>query len=208
MINTKINIQIISYLTLRKLIGVIGIALPILLALGGFIFTQSFVLENSISSYYYTPMRDVFVGVLFVLGFFLLSYKGYQAIDNVAGSLGFVFALGVALFPAHSGNTIVVTLHFVSAALLFCVFIFFSLFLFTKTHKEKDQTEEKKQRNTIYKICGTLMLICLILIALSFILQTADQRNAYKLIFWLESVALWAFGVSWLVKGRFLTQVN
>jgi hypothetical protein len=29
----------------------------------------------------------------------------------------------------------------------------------------------------------------------------------YNLTFWFESLALWAFGVSWMLKGRFLDKL-
>ena len=199
------EIQIISYLTLRTLIGSLGILLPVLLAVGGFLFSGTLVLENSISNYYYPkPMGDVLVGVLFVMGFFLLTYKGYEPIDNIAGSLGFIFALGVALFPCNSQFLAIRVAHFVSAGLLFGVFVFFSLCLFTKTHEEQAPTPGKRRRNIVYWVCGIAMIIFLALIGLSFLFLTPQVRNAYKLIFWLESLALWAFGISWLVKGRFL----
>lgn len=67
------NLQIISYLTLRTLIGSFGVLLPIVLAVGGLISTGSLTLESSISSYYETSMRNEFVGILFVLRFFVLS---------------------------------------------------------------------------------------------------------------------------------------
>lgn len=198
------NLQIISYLTLRTLIGSFGILLPIVLAVGGFISTGSFTLESSISSYYDTPMRDVFVGILFVLGFFLLAYKGYKPIDNIAATLGFVFALGVALCPSSSSVKAVWVVYFVSAGLLFGVFVFFSLYLFTKTHEGEEPTPGKKRRNTVYWICGLAIVFFLLIMALCFIFLPPQVREAYKLIFWLETGALWAFGISWLVKGRFL----
>jgi hypothetical protein len=198
------NLQIISYLTLRTLIGSLGIVLPIILAVGGFISTGNLVLESSISSYYQTPLRDVLVGVLFVLGFFLLTYKGYKPIDNIAATLGFVFALGVALCPSSSPVKAIWVLHFVSAGLLFGVFVFFSLYLFTKTKEGEEPSPGKKRRNTVYWVCGVAIILFLVLMALCFIFLTPNERNAYKIIFWLESAALWAFGISWLVKGRFL----
>jgi NADH:ubiquinone oxidoreductase subunit 6 (subunit J) len=120
------------------------------------------------------------------------------------GSLGFVFALGVALFPCQSDFMAVRIVHFASAVLLFGVFVFFSLVLFTKTHEDKEPSSGKKNRNVVYWVCGLAIVLFLLLIALSFIFLTPDQRNAYKLIFWFESAALWAFGISWLVKGRLL----
>jgi hypothetical protein len=58
---------VLSYLTLRKAVGWIGLTLPIILAIGGFIF-QAFAdrplkIEPSVSSYYFTGMGTVFVGL-------------------------------------------------------------------------------------------------------------------------------------------------
>ena len=68
---------VFSYLTLRKTIGLLGIVFPFLLCLGGLIVFKTGI-QYSISSYYHTGMRDVFVGTLCIIGFFLLSYRGYD----------------------------------------------------------------------------------------------------------------------------------
>jgi hypothetical protein len=195
--------QIISYLALRKLIGLAGIFLPILLPIGCFIHGSDSVLQDSISDYYYTQSRDVFVGILFVLGFFLLTYRGYESVDSTFANFGFVFAIDVALFPCRSCFTAVRVIHFTSAGLLFAVFIWFSLVLFTKSDKPVP-TRRKKQRNTVYLICGWIMVACIVGIGLSFMVFTQTQRADYNIIFWLESVALWSFGYSWLTKGQFM----
>src|SRR3989304_3888454 len=128
---------IISYLTLRKTIGLLGTALPFVLSLGALILFQTGI-QSSISSYYHTDMRDVFVGTLCVIGVFLLSYKGYERTDDIAGDLGCVFAVGVALFPtapdstASSVDRLIGYVHHAFAALFFLTLIYFSLFLFTK----------------------------------------------------------------------------
>ena len=69
------NDLIISYFTLRKTLGLLGILLPFVLVFGNWIIFRD-GLENSISSYYHTGMGDVFVGILFAMGLFLFSYKG------------------------------------------------------------------------------------------------------------------------------------
>ena len=74
---------VFSYLTLRKTIGILGTSFPFVLYLGALIIFRTGI-QSSISSYYHTGMGDVFVGTLCVIGFFLLSYKGYKRIDNVA----------------------------------------------------------------------------------------------------------------------------
>ena len=197
---------IISYLTLRKIIGILGIALPFVLYLGALIIFQINI-QSSISSYYYTSMRGVFVGTLFVIGFFLLSYKGHDTIDTIAGRFGCVFALGVALFPttpdsaASSHAQLIGYVHLVFAALFFATLIFFSLVLFPKTNKDKKiaPTKRKLQRNIVYKACGYTMCFCISLIVGYSFLPLLKEYNP---VFWLEAIAVVAFGISWLTKGE------
>jgi hypothetical protein len=155
-------------------------------------------------------MRDVFVGTLSVIGFFLLSYKGYERSDDIAGDLGCVFAVGVALFPttpdgtAASGARLIGYVHLAFAALFFLTLIYFSLFLFTKTDPNKSPSRRKLQRNKVYKACGYTMGICILLIAIySFLPDTmASLLEAYKPVYWLEALAVLAFGISWFTKGE------
>src|SRR5664279_4207021 len=86
-----------SYLTLRKAVGIIGMSLPFVLVFGKWLF-ESPGIQNSISAYYYTGMRNVLVGSLCAIGVFLFSYRGYKT-DGPAGILASVFSIGVALFP-------------------------------------------------------------------------------------------------------------
>src|SRR5262249_14891634 len=97
---------VLSYLELRISIGIIGILLPFIVALGKMLL-QSPGLLPSISSYYYSVMGNVFVGALCAIGVFLWSYRGYDMRDIIAGHLGAFFAIGVALFPTtpDSGAT-------------------------------------------------------------------------------------------------------
>src|SRR5262245_41519731 len=65
----------VSYLTLRKSIGWIGILMPWVARAVANIRTGTPFLM-SISSYYHTSGRDVFVGSLFAAGLFLSFYRG------------------------------------------------------------------------------------------------------------------------------------
>ena len=210
---------IISYMTLRKAIGILGTALPFMLLFGGWIFFQTDV-QSSISSYYYTGMRDVFVGALFAIGFFLLSYKGYERADDnggvlgfitddIVGDFGFVFALGTALFPTASdclatgSERVIGFIHLTFATLLFLTLIYFSLFLFTKTHPGKVAKGRKLKRNYIYKGCGFTMIFCImaIFIISRFPCDPDSVLSSLDLVFWLEALMMVAFGFSWLTKG-------
>jgi hypothetical protein len=65
-------------------------------------------------------------------------------------------------------------------------------------------TPEKKIRNGIYKACGVIMLACIASIALYYAFLRETPVSVIKPVFWLESLALWAFGWSWFVKGKTL----
>ena len=200
---------IISYLTLRRAIGVLGLTLPFVLFIGGMtLFSLS--LAPTISDYYHTPMRDVFVGFLCAIGVFMLSYKGYALVDDLAGDLAGVFAIGVALLPTtpdimtHEVQSVIGTLHLVCAALFFLVLAYFCLFLFTKTDPSKPMTRNKRRRNLMYRICGVSILLALAGIAVLKLMgpDWPDSVIAAQPIFWLETWAVVAFGVSWLTKGE------
>jgi hypothetical protein len=201
--------MVFSYLALRRAIGILGISLPFVVSLGALILFGT-GLQSSISSYYHTGMRDVFVGTLFATGFFLLSYKGYERSDDIAGDLACLFAVGVALFPtAPAGATAIGTriigyVHLAFAALFFSTLTYFSLFLFTKTNPNKPPTNRKLQRNTVYKICGYTMATCILLMVIYSPLSKgiASPLRSLKPIYWLEALAILAFGISWFTKGE------
>jgi len=200
---------VISYLTLRKAIGFLGISLPFTVSLGAWLIFRT-GMQSSISNYYYTGTRDVLVGTLWAIGFFLFSYRGYERIDRVAGILGCVFALGTALFPTapeiDPSNTAkwIGYIHQGCAGLFFFTLIFFSLFLFTKTKPHGTPTRRKLQRNLVYRVCGIAMAVCILLMTFYTFLPEAATASlkAYHPIFWLETIAILAFGVSWIVKGE------
>jgi hypothetical protein len=88
---------IVSYLNQRRIVGAIGILLPFVLRIGIIFFNHK--APYSISSYYYSPMRNVLVAALCVLGLFLIAYKGYDDLDSGITNVAGVAAIGVAFFP-------------------------------------------------------------------------------------------------------------
>ena len=195
------NDQIIPYYTLRVLIGAAGILLPILLVIGKLISENSLQIEYSISDYYdNSTAGDILVGILFSLAFFLVSYKGYAPIDSIAANLGCVFALGVALCPTTSKNLFVHYAHFIFAFLLFSVFIFFSIYLCRK--RSPHPTKQKKNRNKVYLVCGIIMIVCIVAIAVFEFLVAFEFKEKWHPVFWLESLALISFGFSWITKAE------
>jgi hypothetical protein len=163
-------------------------------------------------------MRNVFVGSLCAVALFLWAYKGYKKDendhkymipDNHAGNLAALFALGVAFFPANVGSDELTScipvayshkvtgyFHLFWALSFFLMLAYFSIVLFTKG---KDRSE-----NRLYRICGFTILGCIAVIILYIYLfkRIFPGLQHIKPIFWLETIALWAFGISWLKKGK------
>ena len=202
------NRLVVSYLMLRKAVGCLGMALPFVLAIGGGLIFKT-GLQETVSDYYYTGMGDVFVGTLCAMGVFLFSYKGYGKKDDLAGNIAAVCVIGTALFPTTPVDptalaSTVGKLHVLFATLYFATLAYFSLFLFTKSDPSQSPTPRKLQRNRVYRICGYLIVWALVAIALLAVLPDSITAAFADLdpVFWLESVAVIAFGVSWFVKGE------
>jgi hypothetical protein len=209
------SILVISYLGLRKAIGILGFALPFVLpfgqillhALGAQSSLHSPVIANSVSSYYYTDMRNIFVGSMCAIGVFLMSYTGYDN-DKIAGRLASVFAIGVALFPtsplpdATPDQKLIGGVHLTFAASLFLTLAYFSLCLFTKMDPNKPPTPQKLKRNRVYRISGYVMLACIALIVVAALPPVKAMVEQLAPRFWLEAIAIVAFGISWLTKGE------
>jgi hypothetical protein len=210
------SILVISYLDLRMAIGIIGLALPFVLPLGQILLhalgiqssLHSPVIENSVSSYYYTDMRNIFVGSMCAIGVFLMSYQGYDRRDARAGRFAFVCAIGVALFPtsplpvATPDQKLIGGIHLTFAALLFLTLAYFSLKLFIKTDPNKTPSRQKLKRNRVYRISGYVILACIALIVVAAVPPIKAMVEQLKPRFWLEAIAIVAFGVSWLTKGE------
>jgi hypothetical protein len=69
-----------TYRLLRLGLGWTAIALPLTLWLVGL--ARGIPLQGSMSAYYHTDMRDVFVGVLFAAGAGLFLYRGFSKIED------------------------------------------------------------------------------------------------------------------------------
>ena len=211
----KQNPQVISYLTLRKTVGILAILFPVIIIGGPLVSGQCHEILGNLSTYYHTGMRNIFVGILCAIALFLFAYNGYDRRDAIAGNIACVMALLVAFFPTAVTeasppcilypyeNKISSSIHFFAAGGFFLVLAYFSIFLFTK--KEPNPTKMKLKRNTLYRVCGYIILVCILVMALLFMLDNlhnGEILKGYNPTIWLETLALWAFGISWLVKGN------
>lgn len=190
--------------------------------LGNIVLRQCYLIQSSISHYYYTATSHWFVGILCAVAMFLISYRGYNLIDNVVSSIAGFTAVLIAFFPTNmetmvpeeiimnrcvlfrlNENAIRNLIHYISAGIFFLSLAYNSLFLFTKSGGTK--SKEKLIRNKIYKTCGIVILTSIILIAAYGIFKDKlVGLKEFHPIFWLEWLALIAFGISWLVKGEII----
>jgi len=99
-------------------------------------------------------------------------------------------------------------IHGTSAALLFAFLAWYSLFVFTRVidNKHLDEggnlTSQKRNRNRIYVTSGIVIVASMFAIVIGHFCFS-DNWDDYNLTFWFESISLWAFGISWMVKGQF-----
>ena len=215
---------VLSFTRVRTALGILGMLLPIILVLGGMLDQTRMDLatgriEPTISDFYHTTYRDIFVGTLCAIGVFLISYRGYRRekgdwIDDdwLATTAG-IGAFGVAFFPNEGGGDTVVsmtqrligtdltpTLHYLSAFVFFSSLAAFCFVKFARTCS--------MGRRRTYIACGWGIIAALVLTAIAVIFKRfvggvgRDIVLDYNLIFWFEALGIWAFGLSWLVKSK------
>jgi hypothetical protein len=203
----------------RNLIGLLGLLLPALLLFISWRRNDNapdaWVLKPSISAYYYSGAVAMFAGLLFALAVFLFTYdNGYKEdsagrekdklwwLDGVVAWIAATAAIGVAFFPTRptaplspplwwTENTM--KIHYVSAGALFLMFAVFSGILFPRHREGERPGMWKNVRNVIYYACALVILA-----SIAWAVKFGERQS----IFWPESVALIAFAISWLVKGR------
>jgi len=205
------NEFVISYFTLRKAIGWLGLLMPIIVRWGAKLF-ERIPSNDSISAYYYTSMRDVFVGILAAIGVFLFCYRGPDKQDNILTNIAGLCAIGIGLLPTEPyyhevikakfdfsancySNHGPLGFHIYVVAAFFLIISYLAIFRFRKLSRPY-LTKQKLSRNKIYVACGIVMVLMLVgIVAIKAI-------DATRSIFWPETVAIVAFGVAWLTKGQ------
>lgn len=202
------------YLRIRNLCGLLGIILPWLaLFSAGIAEHPSKDWWWSLSATYY--LSPALVGVLVPACIVLISYIGYDTLDNFITSLAGTFGLGIVLFPCKvswipEGTPVGFfqipvevshIIHVACSALFFITIAINSIFQFTRT--KGVFTDQKRIRNIIYRVCGYGMLALLAVLA---ILRLFKAPGYFSMI--IEIVLLLLFGIAWLVKGEAFPFLN
>lgn len=197
----------INHLSLRKIIGLLGILLPPVLAL-----CSGFDIPNSISDYYYTKQSIIFIWFLTAFGFSLIVYRGYEkenellsdnALTNIAGILALLTILIPSanaercnLMPNGHCNIILHLLHVLCAGGFLTIMGWMAFFRFTKGNKAD---KRKLKRNRFYRICG--IGVWLSVAGMGIVITFNSLRFACD-VFIGETIALFFYGSAWLIKGK------
>ena len=215
------NIVLQKQDTLRWLVGLLGMLLPLFLWFFLFVHNGTSKPLDSISHYFYTRVGSIFIIVVSLLAIFLLVYKGYELIDYLLSSAAGICALLLLYFPTNNISDVstsecrcVITMldnneirkffHLAMAGVFLGCLALMSIFLFTKKENDKKglQMPSFGGENNIFIVCGLLMILSMLMILTNcFGLFTLDEFNQLNLTFWGEVVALEAFGFAWFVKG-------
>lgn len=187
-------------------------------------------LKDSISHFYYATVGELFTGALCAVALFLFCYRGYSKPtsgkyhyvpgDNFMCNFAAAMALLVVIFPTSSepisdnfrafvSSKNTGYIHYVAAVLFFLTLAIISFVNFRRTKDPKKFG--KMQSHPIYKTCALIMVACMVLLLVIFVISSKDKSitwpDEYNVTYWLETVMLLAFGVSWVVKGEIDQQV-
>jgi hypothetical protein len=205
-----------SFLIMRVLVGALGIALPFALVLiDGLWFDGDRFPRTSLSAYYYSGVRDLFVGAMCATGVFLLAYKVAEVnLDNtlsgvagLASLLVGLFATGrpsatVALTPLQHrlGESQVSTVHYLAAA-TFIVALGVMSYFFGKREGARPARPNTRRSPRFWRnfhwACAGVIAAALAWIGVTEIFHVGPARS----LLYGEAVSIWAFGTSWLWKG-------
>jgi hypothetical protein len=214
-----------SYLLIRTVVGVLGVLLPVALVAGEAVGVPGPVrVRDSLSAYYATPLRDLFVGVLCVIAVLLATYLAGQprSWDFLLSLTAGAALLVVVAFPIDRsglppgappcgstpqppgcspvqqalGEAVTAHVHEAAAAVAFLALAALS-FVFARRERLDGGSRAAAAGHVA---CGALMLAAEALALAGSLLGL--RLGPLTALYVGEVAALWAFGASWLLAGR------
>ncbi|GAA6136742.1 DUF998 domain-containing protein [Arenicella sp. 4NH20-0111] len=105
--------------------------------------------------------------------------------------------------------------HMIGAGIVFIYLGLFCIIVLRRVIPEKhgagtNMVSTKRARNAVYFWCGVIILFSVAVLGLKGRVFDDDLVwwNSLNLTFWVELVALWAFGFAWIIKGRIFARLN
>lgn len=191
------HFMVATYFALRIVIAAGAALLPVVILLWAAI-DPAFSLPGSISASYYTPVRNVFVGIIVAVGGALIAYRGYSAGENrllnLAGVLAVLVAWCPTQNPASSQMNTLNRIHVVAAVSFFLV-VALSIVLYARVTLTLLDRAEAIRFSIAYWIITVLMVVLPISAAL-----IANAIGPGDTLFWVETSALATFVAFWVTK--------
>lgn len=194
-----------TYFSLR--VGMISVAvgIPIYLALGGKLLWGLSV-QDSLSAYYHADggaLRDEFVGGLVAVGVFLILYKGFNRLENIALNVAGFAIIGVAFVPmawrCGSECSRASDWHGIFAYTFFAS-IFYVAFFRSSDTLTPQLMPDPARRIRYLRIYRGLSVAMVAVIAVAGLIAFFSHRQQITIV--LESVGVWAFAGYWIVKSN------
>jgi hypothetical protein len=216
----------------RAIIGILGVALPIIFIILEWFFLKGGVhVRGSISAYYHTSVRDIFVAGLCVIGFFLATYRSGQAktLDFWLSLVAGIAVILVVFFPTMRphllpdaprcgvtpmpegcsftqqkfGERPVAWVHFTFAAIFILSLAAMCFFVFAKSEKQRSSNPKMETNPRM----ATILSACgwVILLAVAWVaIGGLLNITIWELtpLYLGELISVWAFGAAWLLKAR------
>jgi hypothetical protein len=204
-----------TYWWLRGGLCGLALAFPFLLLGVGWLYDVN--LQDSMSEYYFAfdphesplrvfPVRVVFVGILFALGFSLMLYRGLSKTENWLLNIAGFFALVAALYPMQTppwctncGINKFSYVHEVAGYVVFACLGIVALFCTKATLRKLpvDKRQWYRWFRVGYSVLGGLMIVGpAIAIGMARFLGIYDKR-----LFVVESILLGLFGLYWALRS-------
>ena len=204
-----------SFLIMRLFVGLLGAALPLLLLISDHALLDGDPIpRDSLSAYYYSGARELFVGVLCATGVFLVTYKVAQrGLENTLSIIAGGAAILVALWPTgrpsnrlgltplqdRVGEDVVQGVHYVFAG-VFIVFLGVITYYFGVREGDRPLRQGQKRSPEFWRRfhwgCAAAIGAAVLWILATWLVD--GPRTA---LLWGEWVAVWAFAASWFAKG-------
>lgn len=189
--------------TSKLLVGVIAISLPFL--------TSYFSAQplDSISASYHEIgwSRDIFVGFLFAIFAFLLSYNGKEpckSIQMIMSRAGAFSALLVALFPCKciDHKEIIPYVHGIASGVMFLILAAFCVFFILRARGKTGK--HAQYRVWIYVLCAFVILAAISTVGIDLVLKGAISSSVDRFMYKAEFAGLFVFGLAWLTASQLL----
>lgn len=211
---------------MRGGMGALAFAFPLVLWLAGR-WGLGIPTQTSLSAYYHSDMRDLFVGVLCAIGFTLFLYKGFSRSEDWALNLAGLLAAGIASLPMSptgplrcrmvcSDDTCLASsalfdrtfdaliashLHGYCAVAFFIAIAYVCGFCAKRTlHLIPDQAVRRRYL-WLYQALGVAMIALPAGVALLTKLSPASANDCTDFtIIRVEAAGVWVFATYWFVK--------